>query len=261
MFIFINGVLVVDLGGVHQRLPGQVDVDARPAWRRSSRAARWTSTGTTILPCAASARIRTRGVTVQRHRPATTATVTCNCTNDHLRLPHPHASTSASTMGRTLRDRGVRRRSSPDRVELPAHAVRVPDQTVELHAPLRRRRRDGRRGVRLRRSTATTSTDPSCGGKINDGSYGGCTTMCKYGPYCGDGVSTRPREECDHGSRDEQRRPTATRTAARRAASSRTSAATATSTRPRASSATSGRTTARRAQPCTIDCKVCVDCQ
>ena len=29
MFIFINGILVVDLGGVHQRLPGRVDVDGR----------------------------------------------------------------------------------------------------------------------------------------------------------------------------------------------------------------------------------------
>ena len=48
---------------------------------------------------------------------------------------------------------------------------------------------------------STMSTDPSCGGKINDGSYGGCTTTCKYGPYCGDGVpdtcqrrGVRPRQ-------------------------------------------------------------------
>ena len=47
------------------------------------------------------------------------------------------------------------------------------------------------------------STDPSCGGKNNDGSYGGCTTECKYGPYCGDGVHDAANgEECDLGSRD-----------------------------------------------------------
>ena len=54
--------------------------------------------------------------------------------------------------------------------------------------------------------SATMSTDPSCGGKNNDGSYGGCTTDCKYGPYCGDGVTDAANgEECDNGSRDEQR--------------------------------------------------------
>ena len=46
------------------------------------------------------------------------------------------------------------------------------------------------------------STDASCGGKTNDGSYGGCTTDCKYGPYCGDGVMDAANgEECDKGSR------------------------------------------------------------
>ena len=43
MFIFINGKLVIDLGGVHQRLPGRVDVTRPTAWRRSPRAARSTS--------------------------------------------------------------------------------------------------------------------------------------------------------------------------------------------------------------------------
>jgi hypothetical protein len=48
----------------------------------------------------------------------------------------------------------------------------------------------------------TPSTDPSCGGKTNDGSYGGCTNKCKYGPYCGDGVvDTANGEQCDDGSR------------------------------------------------------------
>ena len=65
---------------------------------------------------------------------------------------------------------------------------------------LRRRRRHRRRGVRLRRRP-TPSSDPLCAGKINDGSYGGCTAECKYGPYCGDGMVTRHGEECDLGSR------------------------------------------------------------
>jgi hypothetical protein len=48
----------------------------------------------------------------------------------------------------------------------------------------------------------TASSDPSCAGKTNDGSYGGCTMECKYGPYCGDGkVDMANGEECDAGSR------------------------------------------------------------
>jgi len=50
MFIYINGILVVDLGGVHQRLPGRVDVNATTAPRRSSKAARWTPRARTSCP-------------------------------------------------------------------------------------------------------------------------------------------------------------------------------------------------------------------
>ena len=40
LFIFINGKLIIDLGGVHQRLPGLVSIVAPTARRRSRRAAR-----------------------------------------------------------------------------------------------------------------------------------------------------------------------------------------------------------------------------
>jgi hypothetical protein len=32
----------------------------------------------------------------------------------------------------------------------------------------------------------------------NDTTYGGCTTQCKFGPFCGDGMMNGP-EECDLG--------------------------------------------------------------
>ena len=55
-------------------------------------------------------------------------------------------------------------------------------------------------------STTTLSSDPSCAGKGNDGSYGGCTSQCQYGPYCGDGVvDAAAGEECDFGSREQHR--------------------------------------------------------
>jgi fibro-slime domain-containing protein len=41
--------------------------------------------------------------------------------------------------------------------------------------------------------------DEVCDDGVNDGSYGGCTHECLYGPYCGDGVGQSPEEECDDG--------------------------------------------------------------
>src|SRR5262249_13869897 len=58
--------------------------------------------------------------------------------------------------------------------------------------------------------TMTPSQDPACGGMPNAGTtsmdtpYGGCTTTCKSGPYCGDGVvdtTNGGAEECDLGTR------------------------------------------------------------
>ena len=33
----------------------------------------------------------------------------------------------------------------------------------------------------------------------NDSTYGGCTTQCKFGPFCGDGNMDSPQEACDDG--------------------------------------------------------------
>jgi hypothetical protein len=44
------------------------------------------------------------------------------------------------------------------------------------------------------------SQPPECGGAINDDTvYGGCSTTCKAGPYCGDAAVNGP-EACDLGS-------------------------------------------------------------
>ena len=98
-------------------------------------------------------------------------------------------------------------------------------------------------------STATASTDPSCFGKLNDGSYGGCTTECKLRPVLRRRrASTRPPARSATSAAEATPPPTATGTAARPAAGTRTSAATPSWTRPRASSAISAPSTARRAR-------------
>jgi fibro-slime domain-containing protein len=65
-------------------------------------------------------------------------------------------------------------------------------------------------------ATKRTSCAPRCGdaivtageecddgdGKNSDTAYGGCTTKCKFGPYCGDEKTDSPDEECDNGTKN-----------------------------------------------------------
>ena len=117
---------------------GESTSRARPARRPSPKAARWTWPARPSCP-ARPARIPYTGVAFNLttgndgngHMNCTNATCDCRTRTVNLGLAD----------GSDLRDRGVRRGSPPDRVELPADAVRVPDAEVELHAPLRRRPR------------------------------------------------------------------------------------------------------------------------
>jgi hypothetical protein len=51
-------------------------------------------------------------------------------------------------------------------------------------------------------SAAATPSDPSCGGRKNDDSYGGCTTQCRFGNYCGDAIPDGANEQCDLGAKN-----------------------------------------------------------
>jgi fibro-slime domain-containing protein len=47
--------------------------------------------------------------------------------------------------------------------------------------------------------TQTPGEQCDDGDQNDDGAYGGCTTACKLGPHCGDGVRQKAHEECDDG--------------------------------------------------------------
>jgi fibro-slime domain-containing protein len=64
-------------------------------------------------------------------------------------------------------------------------------------------------------NAAPTSCEPACGdgvtvadeecdnGKDNsDTKYGGCSTKCKWGSFCGDGIVNAPDEDCDDGPKN-----------------------------------------------------------
>jgi len=199
LFIFINGLLVVDLGGIHTRLPGQVSVTGASGMATITEGGSLDSAGTTILPCAGGADPYT-GVAFNNlaggdgngHMNCTSATCDCRMRTVNLGLQ----------MGRTYEiavfgaDRGAMESN---------YQLTIAGLQSNRSACMPRCGDGVRTGVEecdCGDSTTTLSSDPSCAGKGNDGSYGGCTSQCRYGPYCGDGVvDAATGEECDLGSR------------------------------------------------------------
>jgi fibro-slime domain-containing protein len=47
--------------------------------------------------------------------------------------------------------------------------------------------------------SGTVAVPAGCSGPNSDSTYGGCTTKCTWGPFCGDGIVQAPQEQCDLG--------------------------------------------------------------
>ncbi|MGB8297456.1 MAG: DUF4215 domain-containing protein [Polyangia bacterium] len=188
LFVFINGTLVIDLGGVHQQLPGKVSVTGAPGPQQATiieggcldatgnittTQAGYVAAG--CSPAGAPAPIspddyhnRTANTNLQdgkvyeiaifgcdRHPPESNFQLTLNGFNTTTSDCVPHCGDGMVTGGEEC-DCG-----DPN------------DPSVALPA--------------------------GCLGKNNDTLYGGCTTSCKWGPFCGDGTTQSPQEQCDNG--------------------------------------------------------------
>jgi len=183
LFIFINGKLAVDLGGVHQRLPGRVDVDDNGMATIVE--------GGEILPT--TNEINTcpgmDPYTMQTTN-ATCAGGTCDCRNRKVDLGLKKGAVHEIAIFHTDQhptESNYQLTLSGFSTNLTTCQPRCGDGVISGSEECDCGENGG-------------SLPDGCDGKNEDAKYGGCTTSCKYGPYCGDGhVDDKNGEVCDDG--------------------------------------------------------------
>ncbi len=173
MFVFINGNLVLDLGGVHQQLPGKVTVKGGPGASQASYA---------MGGC-----LDTAGNIVGAEEGSTA----CSPTNSKPPAAAKEVDFRTGTMDLNLEDGktyevaifGADRHPPESNYQLTLSGFATKISNCNPHCG------DGK-----------TSAGEECddGDQNQDDLYGGCTTKCKFGPFCGDGNVDGP-EECDEG--------------------------------------------------------------
>ncbi|HXJ21894.1 MAG TPA: DUF4215 domain-containing protein [Polyangia bacterium] len=215
-FVFINGVLVIDLGGVHQRLPGKVHVNADGSANVQEGGNIYMActdpTGQTvcptipagysvgdIVPCDGSANAIDPVTKVKFNNKCPTGNANCDCRQRTL--------TPAQT--------GL----TPVAAGQPANTYEIAVFTRDGH-PTESNFQLTLSGFNTNRSQCgarcgdgvisgaeqcdcgdgTMPMPDGCSGPNADGVYNGCTTKCTYGPFCGDSnVDTTDGEQCDDG--------------------------------------------------------------
>lgn len=182
LFAFVNGVLVLDLGGIHAPLPGKVTLSGNPGDAQVVEGGCLDSAGNiTGTSSGSTACSSTSGSAVRASDPDDFRVRTVKLGLEPGKVyelaifgadRHPPESNFLLTLQGPTTRRSVCTPRCGDGVVSVSEECDCGDGSVPVSA--------------------------GCAGPNDDATYGGCTSMCRFGPYCGDGHVNGP-EECDLG--------------------------------------------------------------
>jgi cysteine-rich repeat protein len=182
LFIFINGQLVLDLGGVHQQLPGQVTVKGNPGDADVVEGGCLDAAGNII--------------------GATAGSKECSPTNGTpptAKMPDDYRTRTVKlglVTGKVYEIAifGADRHPPESNYQLTLQGFATKKSECQPTCG------DGLPVAGEECDCGDGSKDPpaSCLGPNDNPSYNGCTKDCKFGPFCGDG-KVSDGEQCDNG--------------------------------------------------------------
>jgi cysteine-rich repeat protein len=186
LFIYINGKLVLDLGGVHQQLPGKVSVTGDPGDATIIEGGCLDASGNIIGAEAASSACS----------PKNTTPPTASTPDDFRRRTVKLGLQTGRVYEIAIF--GADRHPPESNYQLTLSGFTTKKSACTPRCG------DGRvtAGEQCDCGDGSIDVPSGCAGKNDDNQYGGCTTKCKYGPFCGDGKTQTEnggKEQCDHG--------------------------------------------------------------